>query len=54
MQRAEENIESLSANLSQMLYRMRQSSIDEELFDVMAGFNALSAKTRIPRCESHE
>jgi F-type H+-transporting ATPase subunit gamma len=42
MQRAEKNIDALSADLSQTFYRLRQSSIDEELFDVIAGFNALS------------
>ena len=45
MQRAENNIETLSAELSQSFCRLRQSSIDEELFDVIAGFNALSTKT---------
>jgi F-type H+-transporting ATPase subunit gamma len=42
MQRAEKNIESVSDNLRRSLNRLRQSSIDEELFDVVAGFNALS------------
>ncbi len=42
MQRAEKNIESVSAELRRSLNRLRQSSIDEELFDVVAGFNALS------------
>ncbi|HEX3856019.1 MAG TPA: F0F1 ATP synthase subunit gamma [Verrucomicrobiae bacterium] len=41
MQRAEKNIDDLSAKLTQTFYRLRQSSIDEELFDVIAGFNAL-------------
>jgi F-type H+-transporting ATPase subunit gamma len=54
MQRAEKNIESLSAELRQTFYRLRQNSIDEELFDVISGFNALSTKTRLPRHESHE
>jgi F-type H+-transporting ATPase subunit gamma len=54
MDRAEKNIESLSAQLKQSYYRLRQSSIDEELFDVIAGFNALSTKTRLPRYESYE
>jgi F-type H+-transporting ATPase subunit gamma len=54
MERAEKNIESLSAELRQSFYRLRQSSIDEELFDVIAGFNALSTKTRLPRYESHD
>jgi F-type H+-transporting ATPase subunit gamma len=54
MQRAEKNIEALSADLSQTFYRLRQNSIDEELFDVIAGFNALSTGTRSPRYETHE
>jgi F-type H+-transporting ATPase subunit gamma len=41
MQRAEENIASVSEDLRQSLNRLRQSSIDEELFDVVAGFNSL-------------
>jgi F-type H+-transporting ATPase subunit gamma len=44
MQRAEKNIDSLLTNLNRTFYRQRQSSIDEELFDVIAGFNALSQK----------
>ncbi len=42
MQRAQKNIETLSAELVRNFNRLRQSSIDEELFDVLAGFNALS------------
>jgi F-type H+-transporting ATPase subunit gamma len=42
MQRAEENIDSVSDDLRRSLNRLRQSSIDEELFDVIAGFNALA------------
>jgi len=42
MQRAEKNIDSLRTNLNRNFYRLRQTSIDEELFDVVAGFNALS------------
>jgi F-type H+-transporting ATPase subunit gamma len=42
MQRAEKNIDSLSKELSRGFYRLRQNSIDEELFDVIAGFNSLS------------
>jgi F-type H+-transporting ATPase subunit gamma len=45
MQRAEKNIDSLIDDLNKTFYRLRQSSIDEELFDVIAGFNALSAKS---------
>jgi F-type H+-transporting ATPase subunit gamma len=44
MQRAEKNIDSLLTNLNRTFYRLRQSSIDEELFDVISGFNALSQK----------
>jgi F-type H+-transporting ATPase subunit gamma len=54
MRRAEKNIEALSAELRQTFYRLRQSSIDEELFDVIAGFNALSTKARLQRYESHD
>ena len=42
MQRAEDNIETVSGDLQQSLNRLRQSSIDEELFDVVSGFNALT------------
>jgi F-type H+-transporting ATPase subunit gamma len=42
MQRAEKNIESVSDELRRSVNRLRQSSIDEELFDVVAGFNALA------------
>ena len=41
MQRAEQNIASVSDELRQSVNRLRQSSIDEELFDVVAGFNSL-------------
>jgi F-type H+-transporting ATPase subunit gamma len=44
MQRAEKNIDSQLNNLNRTFHRLRQSSIDEELFDVIAGFNALSPK----------
>jgi F-type H+-transporting ATPase subunit gamma len=42
MQRAQENIESVSDEFQRSLNRLRQSSIDEELFDVVAGFNSLA------------
>jgi F-type H+-transporting ATPase subunit gamma len=35
MQSAQKNIEALAAATSQSYYRLRQSSIDEDLFDVM-------------------
>lgn len=42
MQRAEKNIDELLDELHQGYNRLRQGSIDEELFDVIAGFEALS------------
>jgi hypothetical protein len=45
----------MSAGLSQSFYRLRQSSIDEELFDVIAGIQfSLYPKTRLRRYESHD
>lgn len=41
MRRAEKNIDELLGNLNQSFHRLRQSSIDEELFDLVAGFEAL-------------
>lgn len=42
MQRADKNIDELLDNLSGEYYRVRQSGIDEELFEVVSGFEALS------------
>ncbi len=42
MQRAEKNIEDLLEDLNRMFYRLRQSDIDEELFDVVSGFEAIT------------
>jgi F-type H+-transporting ATPase subunit gamma len=44
MQRAEKNIGELLEELNGSFHRLRQSGIDEELFDVVAGFEALSAE----------
>jgi F-type H+-transporting ATPase subunit gamma len=41
MQRAEKNIDELLDELKNKYHRLRQSSIDEELFDVVSGFEAL-------------
>ena len=41
MQRAEKNIEELLDQLNDAFHRLRQSGIDEELFDVVSGFEAL-------------
>ncbi len=42
MQRAEKNIDELLEDLNRTFHRLRQSGIDEELFDVVSGFEALS------------
>lgn len=42
MQRAEKNIDELVEDLNGTFHRLRQSGIDEELFDVISGFEALS------------
>ncbi|MEO7464474.1 MAG: F0F1 ATP synthase subunit gamma [Nitrosospira sp.] len=42
MQRAEKNIDELQEDLNRTYHRLRQSDIDEELFDVVSGFEAQS------------
>jgi len=42
MQRADKNINELLENLNRTFHRLRQSSIDEELFDLVSGFEALT------------
>jgi len=44
MQRAEKNIDELLEDLNGTFHRLRQSGIDEELFDVISGFEALSGE----------
>lgn len=44
MQRAEKNIDEISDDLNQSYNRLRQSTIDEELFDIISGFEALKKK----------
>jgi F-type H+-transporting ATPase subunit gamma len=46
MQRAEKNIEELLEDLNRTFHRLRQSSIDEELFDIVSGFEALKRTDR--------
>jgi len=46
MQRADKNIEELLENLNGKFHRLRQGNIDEELFDVVSGFEALSQEHR--------
>jgi F-type H+-transporting ATPase subunit gamma len=41
MQRAEKNIGERLQDLTRMFHHLRQSAIDEELFDVVSGFEAL-------------
>jgi F-type H+-transporting ATPase subunit gamma len=48
MQRAEKNIDELVENLNQTFRRLRQSSIDEELFEVISGFESLVGPRQQP------
>ncbi|MGE0470403.1 MAG: F0F1 ATP synthase subunit gamma [Nitrospira sp.] len=48
MQRADKNIDELLEHLNGTFHRLRQSGIDEELFDVTSGFEALTCKGRRP------
>jgi F-type H+-transporting ATPase subunit gamma len=51
MERADRNISELQADLSGRFNRLRQSRIDEELFDVISGFEALASTGRKPEPE---
>ena len=42
MQRAEKNIEGLIEDMSRRFHRIRQESIDEELFEVISGYESLA------------
>ena len=42
MQRADRNIDDMLGSLNGKFHTLRQSAIDEELFDVVSGFEALS------------
>ena len=42
MQRADRNIGELLQDLDATYHRLRQAGIDEELFDLISGFDALS------------
>ena len=46
MQRAEKNIDGIMEHLTLKLHRIRQESIDEELFDVISGYEALTSARR--------
>lgn len=51
MQRADKNIDELLTDLQARFHSLRQRAIDEELFDVSAGYEALAAAP--PRRSSH-
>jgi F-type H+-transporting ATPase subunit gamma len=44
MERADKNIDELLKTLNGTFHRLRQTGIDEELFDVISGFEALSVE----------
>jgi len=46
MQRAEKSIKDILEDLNLRFHRARQASIDEELFDVVSGFEALARRRR--------
>jgi len=46
MQRAERNIDELLERLRMVFHQTRQTTIDEELFDVIAGFEAMTGADR--------
>lgn len=46
MRRAEKNIDELLTDLNLDFHRLRQTGIDEELFDVIAGYELLSTGSR--------
>jgi F-type H+-transporting ATPase subunit gamma len=46
MERADKNIDDLLETLHSAFHRTRQAGIDEELFDVIAGFEALAKRER--------
>ena len=47
MERADKNIGEMLEDLHGAFHRLRQSGIDEELFDVIAGFEALAGSQRL-------
>lgn len=46
MQRAEKNIDELMDDLGRTFHRLRQSSIDEELFDVISGYESMAGEKK--------
>ncbi len=49
MQRAEKNINDLLEDLTRRFHQLRQRGIDEELFDVISGFEALGQEHHRPK-----
>lgn len=49
MQRAEKNIDEMLGALNQSFHRLRQGAIDEELFDLVSGFEALPSDSGADR-----
>jgi len=47
MERADKNIDELLETLHSTFHRLRQAGIDEELFDVISGFEALSKENKV-------
>jgi F-type H+-transporting ATPase subunit gamma len=47
MQRAQDNIARILDGLSRTFHRLRQESIDEELFDVVSGYESLTRRGRV-------
>ena len=47
MQRADQNLDELLEDLNRAYHRLNQSNIDEELFDVISGFEALNKKNNV-------
>ena len=47
MQRAEKNIDELLDELNRTFHRLRQTNIDEELFDVISSYESLAAEGRV-------
>ncbi len=47
MQRAEKNIDELLEDLNSHFHQLRQRGIDEELFDVISGFEALTKERKV-------
>jgi F-type H+-transporting ATPase subunit gamma len=54
MQRAEKNIDELLEDLNRHFHQMRQRGIDEELFDLISGFEALAKKQAATECHAGE